>query len=121
MFSTDTFFSLHLLADHGYHFTVDTVANIRPLRAVSILSLSSILVLNAFIEAARKGIRTLLQQQSQFCLNLNWVCSRQNFLDNNRHNYITHSINQQREILVKIYSSYNGNWWEKGVGWQQAK
>ena len=92
---------------------------------------------------------TLPQQQSQFRLNLNWLCSRQKFLNaHSTHNSVrdAHSIKQQsnhklnritmkydssafflvsllslpfalalseREILVKLYSSSNGNRWKK--------
>ena len=59
LFSTDASFSLHFLSDHGSHFSVDTSSNIRPLRAVSIISLSLILVLTACIETARKRSRLL--------------------------------------------------------------
>ena len=59
LLSTDASFSLYLLAYDGSYFTVNTVSNIQPLRAVFVISLSLILVLTACIETARKGGRLL--------------------------------------------------------------
>ena len=80
LFSTDAYFSLYLLANHGSHFTGNTVANIQPLRTVYIILLSLKLVLTVWIETARKGSRTFPQQQSQFRLNLNWRRYQHNLL-----------------------------------------
>ena len=59
LFSTDESFLLIFLAEHGSIFTVNTVSNIRYLRAVFILSLSLILVLTAYIDTTRKGSWTM--------------------------------------------------------------
>ena len=55
LLSTNAYLSLHLLDDHDYHFSDNTAANIRALRAFFIISLSLILVLTACTENARKG------------------------------------------------------------------
>ena len=55
LLSTNTYFSLYLLAYNVYYFTVNTASNIRPLRAVFVISLFLILVLTACIETLRKG------------------------------------------------------------------
>ena len=54
MFSTDTSFSLYLLANHGSYFTVDTAANIQPLHAVFIIFLYLILTVTACIDTDTK-------------------------------------------------------------------
>ena len=56
LLSSDAYFSPHLLSNHGGFFSADTAANIQPLWAVSIISLSLIIVLTTWIEPTDKGI-----------------------------------------------------------------